>query len=130
MSVGLHNPGGAGGGGAGTLTVKTIDATGQAAGNLNLTDAAWAIDKAKLDYIEVTVSSGTVTDFDIAIYEDDTFSGNPRYNATGLNSTDNWRDDQEWIYVDDDASNELHLQITENAGTGSYDIHIRGVELA
>ena len=131
MSIGIHNPGGSGGGGAGTLSVKTLDATGQSAGNLNLTDAAWDVSKAKIDYISITVASGSPTDFDIAFYEDDTFSSTTRYEAQALDHTVDspWEDDIEWILLDNDGTNEIHLQITENTGSGTYDIHVRGIEL-
>jgi hypothetical protein len=112
------------------MTYHELDATGQSAGDLNLTHANWGISKAKIDYIEITVASGTVTDFDIGFYESDAFSADDlRYGAEGLNSTDNWSDDLEWSYIDNDDTDEIHLRITENSGTGTYDIHVRGVDL-
>jgi len=103
---------------------------GQSAGDLNLSDANWGISKARVDYIRIDVASGSVTDFDIAFYENGTFYDvDIRYAAEGLNSTDNWADDLEWIYIDEDSLDQIHLRITENSGTGTYDIHVRGVEL-
>lgn len=118
-------------GGAGDLTYLELNATGQSAGNLNLTDATWNESKIQIDYIKVTVMSGSVTDFDIAIFEKDSFlAADKRYEAKGLNSTDNWEDDLEWTYIDDDATKEVHFKITENTGgPGTYNIQLRGVKL-
>ena len=117
-------------GGGGDMTYKYLSATGQSAGSLNLTDTHWDTSKAQISYISVIVASGTVNDFDIAVYEKDTFlSADLRYSSNGLNSSDNWRDNLIWIYTDKDGTNEIHLKITENSGTGTYDIHVRGVKL-
>ncbi len=119
-----------GGAGGGSLTLKELGVTGQAAGDLNLTDADWGISKSRIDYFTIIETNGTVTNFDIAFFENDAFTGAVRYGASGLNSTDDWQDDLEWIYIDEDSSDEIHLRITENAGTtGSYDIMVRGIEL-
>lgn len=125
--VGATGPAGVGGGGS--LAFKELNVFGQSAGDINLSDANWGISKARIDYIRIDVT-GSVTDFDIAFYENGTFYDTDiRYAAEGLNSTDNWQDDLEWIYVDEDSTNQIHLRITENAGSGTYDIHVRGVEL-
>lgn len=115
----------------GDLKYLELNAAGQAAGNLNLTDANWDESKVQIDYIKVTVTAGVVTDFDIAVFEKDTFlAADKRYEAKGLNSVDNWEDDIEWSYTDDNAMKEVHLKITENAGgPGTYDIQFRGVKL-
>ncbi|MDO8656569.1 MAG: hypothetical protein Q7K45_04985 [Nanoarchaeota archaeon] len=117
--------------GSGDLKYLELNATGQAAGNLNLTDAAWNESKVQIDYIKVVVTSGPVTDFDIAVFEKDTFlEADKRYEALGLNSTDNWEDDIGWTYIDDDTTKEAHIRITENAGgPGTYSIQMRGVKL-
>lgn len=113
------------------MTYVELNATGLSAGNNNLSSASWGISKSQIDYIDVVVTSGAVTNFDIVIYEKDTFQvGDIRYSASGLNSTDNWTDDIEWIYTDDDATNEIHLKITENTGgPGTYSVQFRGIKL-
>jgi len=127
--IGATGPAGSGSGGGGSLAFKELNVLGQSAGDLNLSDANWAISKSRVDYIRIDVT-GSVTDFDIAFFENGTFYDvDIRYAAEGLNSTDNWQDDLEWIYVDEDSLDQIHLRITENAGSGTYDIHVRGVEL-
>jgi len=129
--TGPVGPAGApGGGGGGSLAFKELNATQQSAGDLSLTDANWAISKSRIDYIRITVVSGNVTDFDITFYENAAFyDADIRYAAEGLTKNDNWQDDLEWIYVDQDDLDQINLRITENAGSGLYDVHVRGVEL-
>ena len=115
---------------AGDMTYKELNAINQNAGQLNLTDTTWDISKAKIDYIRIEVVSGTVNDFDIGIYEKDTFQeADKRYAVEDLNSTDGWEDDLEWAYIDDDNTKEIHLEIIENSGSGSYNIQVRGTKL-
>ncbi len=126
-ATGPQGPAGSGGGGS--LAFKELNVLAQSAGDLNLSDSNWEISKSRIDYIRIDVN-GSVTDFDIAFYENSIFYDiDIRYAAEGLNSTDNWQDDLEWIYVDEDNLNQIHLRITENSGSGTYDIHVRGVEL-
>ena len=111
----------------GSMTYKEIVVTGQSAGEINLSSATWNISKAWIDSFTVSVSSGDVTDYNIEVHEDDTFTGDPRYKVESI-LTD-WEDETEWSYIDRDNSNEVHLKIIENTGTGTYDIIIRGIEL-
>lgn len=117
--------------GSGDLKYLELNAIGLSAGNLNLTDATWNESKIQIDFIKISVTAGSVTDFDIAVFEKDTFLvADKRYEAKGLNSTDNWEDDIEWTYIDDDATKEVHIKITTNAGgPGTYAIQLRGVKL-
>jgi len=115
--------------GGGSLEFKELDATGQSAGNLNLTDSDWGISKSKVDYIKITATAGA-TSFDIAFYESDAFAASEiRYSAEGILPADGWNDDLEWSYIDRDSTNEIHLKITETGGTSTYAVHVRGVEL-
>ena len=111
----------------GSMTYKEIVATGQSAGELNLSGVTWSISKAWIDSFTVSIASGDVSDYDIEIYEDDTFTGDPRYKVES--ALTDWEDETEWSYVDRDDSDEVHLKIIENTGTGTYNITIRGVEL-
>jgi hypothetical protein len=113
------------------MIYKSITKTGQSPGQLNLSDATtWNISKAQIDYIDVQVASGSVTKFDIDVYEDNTFAGKTRYSVENIRATDGWTDDIEWIYVDADDTKEIHIKITEVVGSGStYNIHLRGIQL-
>ena len=111
----------------GSMTYKEIVATGQSAGELNLSGVTWGISKAWIDSFTVSIASGDVSDYDIEIYEDDTFAGDPRYKVES--ALTDWEDETEWSYVDRDDTDEVHLKIIENTGTGTYNITIRGVEL-
>ena len=114
----------------GCPTYKKLIATGQSAGSLNLTYASWGISKAWLKRLVVTLESGTSTDFDIEIYEKDTFlSANKIYS---LEANDGNLDViLDYIYEDQDATDELHIKITDSDGTGSpvFGIELRGIEL-
>ena len=48
---------------------------------------------------------------------------------SGLTPPDDWDDDLEWTNIDRDQANQIHLAITENTGSGTYDIHVRGVAM-
>jgi len=110
--------------------LKQIIATGQIAGQLNLTGLLWATNKAVIAQIKVQVSAGSTSDFDIAIYEKDTYLTVDRiYHSEGYNSVYGVNNlIGSLIYIDSDSSNELHFYITDNDGTGApeFDIEIRG----
>jgi hypothetical protein len=109
---------------------KKLTATGQVAGQLDLTNVLWATSKVMITQIKVTVSSGTSGDFDIVIYEADTFVANVKlYELQDNNSITNVNVlIGTLIYIDNDNTNELHIEIIDNDGTGSpeFDIEIRG----
>lgn len=112
------------------LTLKKFSATGQVAGSLNLSDANWAISKAWLKRLIVTLESGTSSDFDIEIYEKDTFLAADKIYSLESNNA-NVDVILDYLYEDLDATNELHIKITDNDGTGApvFGISLRGIEL-
>ena len=117
-------------GAGGDLKYLELNVTGLSAGDHNLTDTDWGESKVWIEYVSIEVASGTPTDFDIGIYEKDTFlAADLRYAVETLDAT-GWSDDSQWTYIDDDSSNEIHLRITENTGAGTYDVQIRGFRLA
>lgn len=114
-----------------SMTLKKLLASGQSAGNLNLTDTNWAISKAWLKRLTVTLASGSSADYDIAIYEKDTFLAADRiYLLQGNSGTTDVILD--YLFQDQDATNEIHLQIIDNDGTGSpvFNLELRGIELS
>lgn len=114
----------------GCPTLVKLSATGQSAGSLNLTDANWAVSKAWLKRLTVTLESGTSSDFDIEIYEKDTFLEADRIYRLETND-DDVDVILDYLYEDLDASDELHIKITDNDGTGSpvFGIKVKGIEL-
>jgi hypothetical protein len=114
----------------GCPTYKKLTATGQSAGSLNLTHASWGISKSWLKRLVITIASGSSSDYDVAIYEKDTFAASlVIYSLTDNNDSIDIILD--CIYEDQDDTDELHIKITDNDGTGSptFDIEVRGIEL-
>ena len=114
----------------GCPTYKKLIATGLSAGEHNLTYASWGISKAWLKRLTITLTSGTSTDFDVAIYEKYSFLEADRiYNLEGNSGSIDIIMD--YIYEDQDATDELHIKITDNDGSGTpvFGIELRGIEL-
>lgn len=113
------------------LTLKKLVSNGKSAGDLNLTDANWAISKAWIKELKITLASGTSSDYDVEIFEKDTFLDADKIYTLLANSGDiDVMPDR--LYEDQDATNEVHLKITDNDGGGSpiFNIQLRGIELA
>lgn len=113
------------------LTLKKLSATGLSAGENNLTSTNWAISKAWLKRLVITLESGTSTNYDIEIYEKDTFLDADRIYRLPANSAD-LDVILDYLYEDQDATNEIHIKIIDNDGTGSpvFGITLRGIELS
>jgi hypothetical protein len=109
---------------------KKLVATNQDAGQLNLTDLAWATSKVMITQIKVSVTAGTSTDYEIAIYEKDTFLVADRiFDSQGHSNNDAVNIIiGSLAYVDIDNSNELHFEIIDNDGGGApkFRIELRG----
>jgi hypothetical protein len=114
----------------GCPTMKTLTSTGLAAGSLNLTDANWAVSKAWLKRLTLTITAGSSTDYTIQIYEKDTFL------AANLIFTQNYNTGNtdiilDYLYQDQDSTSEIHLKVTDNDGSDpiTFTVNIRGIEL-
>jgi hypothetical protein len=111
------------------MSLKKLTANGKTAGELNLTDTNWAISKAWLKRLTITLASGTSTDYTVEIYEKDTFLVANRIYSLANNSgaLDVILD---YLYEDQDATNEIHFKIIDNDSGGAvFNIEIRGIEL-
>jgi len=109
---------------------KKLVATAQNAGNLDLLDANWDTSKVMIAQIKITADSGTSTDFDIYLYEKDTFLADSLiFESKGhnLNSGANILIGT-LPYQDIDAGKKIHLKIVDNDGTGipKFNIELRG----
>lgn len=109
---------------------KKLNATNKDAGNLNLTDVNWATNKVMITQIRVNVSAGATSDFDISIYEADTFlAGVKLFDSLGHDSGGGVNILIGTLaYVDLDSTSELHFKIVDNDGLGApkFDIEVRG----
>ena len=112
----------------GCPTLVKLSATGQSAGSLNLTGLG--VSKIWLKRLIVTLESGTSTDFDIEIYEKDTFLAADKIFSLEANDG-NVDVILDYLYEDLDATDELHIKITDSDNTGSpvFGIYLRGIEL-
>jgi hypothetical protein len=112
------------------MTLKKLNATGQVAGSLNLTDINWAISKAWLKRLTLTITAGASTDFDIEIYEKDTFLAANKIFSLDANDG-NVDIILDCLFEDIDATNELHIKVVDNDGTNpiTFNLEIRGIEL-
>lgn len=112
----------------GCPTMVKLVATGLSAGNHNLTYAGWGVSKAQIMLIKVV--SATCTDFNVEIFEKDTFLEADRIFIAEnvelqLNSLIGVL-----IYQDQDSTDELHISITNNAGgSPEFAVETRGIEL-
>lgn len=101
-----------------------IIATSQSEGNLNLSDITnWNVDTSNISTIG-TVSSST--DYLIEVYPDDTFT-TPDFSFNHLSGTELLRIN--FNYEDLDVTKEVHIKYTDNEGTDTVDLDIRGTEL-
>ena len=113
----------------GSPTYHELNAKSLAAGDHNLFNGSWDISVAKIDFFSVTVATGSPV-FAISFHETDQFTTPIRYGAEGLIPPNEWQDDLEWIYVDVDESNEIHLRITDDTGgAATYNVYVRGTKL-
>ena len=102
----------------------TLTATSLSAGNNNLTDSNFNVSEAQLQNLKITSTS---TDYDIAIYPDDTFtSGEELLTFEQLSETEILNLDG-FPYKDDDSTNEFHIKITDNDGTNTFNLTLRSV---
>ncbi len=102
-----------------------IEADSQSEGNLNLSSSTWNTSKSIIKQIRVVTSS---TDWDLSLYPTDGFSGGtlPVFQiAQGADG--NFTLKMDYPYVDEDDSNEVHVQFTDNSGSNTADITIIGV---
>jgi len=132
--VAIANVGIRGGAGGDMSAAVGLTATNQSPGDLNLTHAGWAVNKANISRITVSVSSGTSSGFVVSLYERDTFAvGTLIYTAPGINTTSDGVDDlvQDLTYQDLDATSEIHLRIVNTDGLGLplFSVSIRGIKL-
>lgn len=109
---------------------KKLVAIAQNAGNLDLLDANWDTSKVMIAQIKVTADSGSSADFDIYLYEKDTFLADSLvFESKGHNLSSGANILIGTLpYQDIDASDEIHLKIVDNDGTGipKFNIEIRG----
>lgn len=110
----------------GCPTMVKLIATGLSAGNNNLTYASWAVSKAQIMRITVTSAS---TDFNIEIFEKDTFLAANSIFTSNNNSLSLDSLIGSLIYEDQDATSEIHIKLTDNAGASTFNVEIRGIEL-
>jgi len=115
----------------GCPTYRYIKATGQAEGDLHLSDGTnWAVSKALIKYIRIITAS---TDWDLYVLQND--NGYVANDATipalkigdGISGNANL-----WVdlpYKDEDASNEVHLYWVSNSGVDTATIIVQGYEL-
>ena len=107
--------------------------TGEDAGNITLasTDARATGNYFLITGIEVVVSAGASTDFDVEIFEDDDFASSQRYKNETLNSTSHCYDECMLEYQDRDEAKSIYVKITDNDTTGApkFDIAIYAVQL-
>ena len=115
----------------GCPTYKYIKATGQAEGDLHLSDGTnWAVSKTVIKYVRVVTSS---TNWDMYIVQND--NGYAADDATlpamkiGSEIVGNANLYLDAPYVDEDASSEVHLYYLDNSGANTATIIITGYEL-
>jgi hypothetical protein len=115
----------------GSPTYRYIKATGQAEGDLHLSDATnWAISKAMIQCVRVVTSS---TDWDLYLLQND--NGYAANDATIpmlriANAVSGNANIMLGIpYQDEDASSEVHLYWIDNSGANTATIMIQGFEL-
>jgi hypothetical protein len=114
----------------GCPTMKTLYSAGQVAGNLNLTDVNWAVSKAWLKRLTLAITAGSSSDYTVQIYEKDTFLAanlifTQQYNTGDIDII------LDYLFQDQDSTNELHIKVTDNDGTNpiTFTISLRGIEL-
>jgi hypothetical protein len=108
--------------GVGTQT-KAFSSTGNACPSATATNfnKTGFVNRGLCYLLKLTETGGTSTGtYDVAIYSKDTFlAADLLYQATGIDSTANSRiytDRLPFMYLDDDATSELHIKITNNDG--------------
>jgi hypothetical protein len=111
--------------GTGTGTVKTFDTRASPTSTANLVSGGGTVDLditslftiGHIMHLEVVRTLGTGgSDVDIEIYTEDTYS-NRVYNASGADITSVAYVDRTGIFYEDlDATDELHIRITNNSG--------------
>ena len=119
----------------GTPKQLRFTAVGQSAGNLNLVedDTNWDKQKMYLTELSVEIASGSCSDFDVELYEKDSFDStylrwsNPLRGNTAIGVSSLLG----IVYEDQDATKEVHLKIVDNDGSGSptFDVEVFGYEM-
>lgn len=106
-----------------TLTTGSLSASG---GTIDL-DLTSFIDEGQIIDLQVTRTAGTGgDDVDIGIYTEDSFT-NRIYFAEAADATTAFRDSSGIFYEDLDASQELHVRITnQSASATTFDVRARG----
>ncbi len=105
-----------------------IKETGRSAGNLNLTSTTWDIDKSLISMIKIVTTSDN---WDAVLYPDDDFDESgiiPSMNIMTAGNTSEVIDMGNYYYIDADSSSELHMKITDNDSSSTFDIYCFGVQ--
>ena len=104
-----------------------IKATGQSAGNLNLSASKWNTSKSIIKQIRVVTDS---TDWDLSLYPNDDFdtSGTLPIFQVAQSADGSYSLPMDFPYTDEDDSNEVHVKFTDNSGSNTADIIINGVK--
>lgn len=115
----------------GCPTYKYIKATGQAEGDLHLSDGTnWAVSKALIKTIRIVTSS---TDWDLYILQNDNGHAADDAAIPEMQLIDaasgNANIMLDLPFEDEDGSNEVHIYWISNSGVDTADIYILGYEL-
>lgn len=103
--------------------IITATSTSAAEGNVNLTDAAWAVSKSIIYTLEVTTTS---TDYTITLYSKDDFTSGAFVAVTS--GSGNALYYLNYPYVDADATSEIHVKRTDNVGSAYFTTAFRGIQ--
>jgi hypothetical protein len=107
-----------------------ITSAAQDEGDLHLSGASWGISKALVKQIKIETSS---IDWDLWILQND--NGYVADDATtpAIKLMEGGNGDEvvsiDHPYEDEDASSEVHLYISDNIGSDTFDVWVRGYEL-
>lgn len=108
----------------------TLVATGQTEGDKHLTDALWAVSKAKIDTIRIVTAS---TNWDLYLLQNDNgyAADDARIPKLQLMKSGNGNAVIQLgqAYEDEDGTNEVHLYFNDIAGSNTFSVYIQGYQL-
>lgn len=110
--------------------IKYIKATGQAEGDIHLSDATnWAISKSIIHSIRVITSS---TDWDLYLLQNDNGYATNDATIPMIQIMEQGNGNQNVYlnlpYTDEDSTSEVHLYYVDNSGSNTADIIIQGIQ--
>lgn len=120
-----------------TKTFTAITVGAGATVQTNLTDF---INRGNIVLTQIQETGGNVTGtYDVVVFAKDDFTetnfGDKLYELAGVDPADNsrkWQDPESWSFRDEDLTNEMHIEITNNdiSNSGTYVLWVRVEKIA